>query len=119
LIPVVASRNGGKILLSPQELSQWNAVEGALADHCIVKVEALCDEGLEHTYVLAFPSKKRVEGFLGDLSSVAHLKSVIEIPSQEIGILAPKWIIFKVSKYEGGARYSMAEKWMGVQEVLV
>ncbi len=88
-------------------------------NRCIVKVEVSSDEGLEHTYLLAFPSEKEAQGFLTDLSTAAHLKSVVKVPSQEIEALVPKWITFKVSKYEGGARYSMAEKWMGAQEILV
>ncbi|MDK2372310.1 MAG: hypothetical protein QI197_02915 [Candidatus Korarchaeota archaeon] len=90
-----------------------------MTNHCVVKVEVSNDEGLEHTYLLAFPSEKGAQDFLTDLSTVAHLKAVVEVPSQEIDALAPKWIIFKVSKYEGGARYSMAEKWMGAQEILI
>ncbi|GEM_PF-3063717 len=94
-------------------------MRGSLTNYCVVKVEVSSDEGLEHTYLLAFPSEKEAQVFLMDLSIVAHLKSVMKVPSHEIEALAPKWIIFKVSKYEGGARYSMAEKWMGAQEILV
>ncbi len=94
-------------------------MEGALTNHCVVKVEILDDEGLEHTYLLAFPSEKGAQDFLTDLSTVAHLKAVVEVPSQEIDALAPKWIIFKVSKYGGRAHYNMAEKWMGAQEILM
>ena len=85
---------------------------------CAVKVEVIDGDGTEHTYIVTFPSEEEAQNFLEDLAGVAHLKSVIEVPSEDVAALAPRWTTFTVSRYSGGARYSMAEKWMGAQEIL-
>ncbi len=85
---------------------------------CTVKVEVIDGNGMEHTYLVTFPSEEEAQNFLEDLASVAHIKSVIEVSSKDTGALAPRWVTFTVSRYSGGARYSMAEKWMGAQEIL-
>ncbi len=83
-----------------------------------VLLELEDDNGYEHTYLLSFPSRDELDKFLEVLSEVAHLKAVLEasLSGEKQEIFLPRWMSHIVTRYRGGARYSMVEKWMVVQE---
>ncbi len=120
LIEDLISIHDGEILLSPRDNSLDPRDQTELSGRVLVGVHASNGEGEEVAYIASFPSTSHARAFAEGLNGIAHVKSVVKVPPGGLKQLLPKWMSMTAFRYSGGARYTMAEKWMGMkgQEVL-